>query len=723
MTNHIDIIIPVYDGYEETIQCIESVLASDIGLYAHITVVNDCSPNDALVTWMRDQAASGCIELHENKHNLGFVGTVNKGMSLHPDRDVILLNSDTIVTHDWVKRLASHACKDGVASVTPFSNNATICSFPNFCDENPLLTSVGEIDAAFSFVYPGKSVEIPTAVGFCMYINRQCLKQVGMFDEKTFGRGYGEENDFCMRATQQGWRHLIAADVFVAHVGGVSFSEEKAARVESAQKILDRLYPDYHSNVQRFIAADPLREIRMKVHAALIHHSQRKSILLVSHRLSGGVETHLRELQDYFGSEGFFPVLRPGVEAGEYELALSVRSQDKISFVLPDGYNKLLGVCRFLGVGRIYFHHTMGIDPVISGLAEDLGCGMDYMVHDYYMVNANPTLTDDKGRFCADKKSRDALCAKHYALPFGVSAEQWRQGQLSFLSRCDHVVAPCAYTAKLFSDYFPDVTVDVAYHLDSNQASYPTPVQVAREDAQCKDILVIGAISREKGADILESVARLAKKIRPLWRFHLLGYAYRPLDCVLEHGPYADVDVDEKIAAIAADIIWFPALWPETYSYTLSEALRSGVPILASDIGAFPERLAGRPHTSLAAWDSSEEDWLAQLDALLSRVGEAVDVSNAWKKCYERSENHFYADFWSRVGCPEKQAMDLDPLLGQSCCRESVSRREQWLLRLLLIRNHPAMRWVVRFIPFALQQKTKRWFSRRPIHDIYTDRQ
>ena len=299
MKQEIDILIPVYDGYEETIQCIESVLSSGLDQGVFLNVINDSSPNDKLTDWLRDASKRHGFELFENKVNLGFVQTVNRGMTLHEDRDVILLNSDTIVAGNWVERMHAHVAKDKkISSVTPFSNNATICSFPDFCKENELLPyPVSLLDQAFSNANAGRSEVIPTAIGFCMYISRACISQIGLFDAATFGRGYGEENDFCMRATRAGWKHIVAADVFVAHVGGVSFSEEKDARVAAAQEILDKLYPEYHSLVQEFIAENPLIPHRIKAHAELIRlATNKKTTLLISHKLGGGVDKHVQEI-------------------------------------------------------------------------------------------------------------------------------------------------------------------------------------------------------------------------------------------------------------------------------------------------------------------------------------------------------------------------------------------------------------------------------------------
>src|SRR5690554_6866308 len=122
-------------------------------------------------------------------------------MTYSTTRDVLLLNSDTEVSGDWVERMAAAAySSENAGTVTPFSNNAEICSWPLICEDNPLppSTTLAELNEAFRPL-AGKTIELPTAVGFCMYIRRDCLERTGLF-EPVFGAGYGEENDFCRRA-------------------------------------------------------------------------------------------------------------------------------------------------------------------------------------------------------------------------------------------------------------------------------------------------------------------------------------------------------------------------------------------------------------------------------------------------------------------------------------------------------------------------------------------
>jgi GT2 family glycosyltransferase len=268
MPRPIDIVIPVYRGEAETRACVESVLASPLEAAREVVVIDDASPEPAVSAWLR--GVSGVTLIH-HAVNRGFVATANEGMRLHPDRDVVLLNSDTEVAPGWLDRIAAHARRgERVGTVTPFSNNATICSYPRTLERNdlPRGETTASLDAVFASANAGRSREIPTAVGFCMFITRECLDRVGLFDEERYGAGYGEEVDFCMRASRMGFRHLVAGDVFVRHAGEVSFGSGGAERRARAQAIVDELYPEFQPRVRDFIALDPLAELRGRVDRA-----------------------------------------------------------------------------------------------------------------------------------------------------------------------------------------------------------------------------------------------------------------------------------------------------------------------------------------------------------------------------------------------------------------------------------------------------------------------
>ncbi len=233
-----------------------------------IVAVDDASPDPDIARYLDELAALGRITLLRNESNLGFVHSVNRGMQLHADRDVVLLNSDTEVANDWLDRLQRSAYGEpDVGTVTPFSNNATICSYPfeGWSGGVPGTLGLAALDRLFAATNAGRTVDLPTAVGFCMYIRRDCLDRVGLFDAERFGRGYGEENDFCLRAAGAGWRNVLAGDVFVFHEGAVSFSGERSVLTVSAGKMLAELYPDYVRQVRTFLTRDPAGPLRVAV--------------------------------------------------------------------------------------------------------------------------------------------------------------------------------------------------------------------------------------------------------------------------------------------------------------------------------------------------------------------------------------------------------------------------------------------------------------------------
>ena len=105
-----------------------------------------------------------------------------------------------------------------------------------------------------------KYPEIPTAVGFCMYIKREVIEKIGMFNEEKFGKGYGEENDFCMRALNEGYVNILCDNLFIYHKGSQSFTEEvKRKREMESLKVINQLHPFYSEMVKAFIEKNPLK--------------------------------------------------------------------------------------------------------------------------------------------------------------------------------------------------------------------------------------------------------------------------------------------------------------------------------------------------------------------------------------------------------------------------------------------------------------------------------
>lgn len=257
------IVVPVFNAPEATQRCLKA-LKETVPAAQPVIVIDDASDRRATRDVLEQVPAQWTRV--RNERNLGFVATANLGMTLASGRDVVLLNADTQVTPGWLEAIERCAGFDStIASVTPLTNNGEIASIPEFCRANPWPNQPQRWAAAVRQAGPPEYPEVPTGVGFCLYLRRQAIDEVGLFDEEAFGRGYGEENDWCMRAVRAGWRHVISDDAFVAHEGGASFGPLGIKPGAEAMDALLARHPDYMDHVRAFIEADPLAERRQRI--------------------------------------------------------------------------------------------------------------------------------------------------------------------------------------------------------------------------------------------------------------------------------------------------------------------------------------------------------------------------------------------------------------------------------------------------------------------------
>ncbi len=260
------VIVPVYNGASVLPACFAGLLGT-LPADARVHVVDDASPDPSIVPLLEGfaRAAPFAVEVVRNARNLGFVGSVNRAIA-DTRGDVVLLNSDTVPTRGWLEALVRCADSDAcIATATPWSNNAEICSLPRMCVASPVPADLKHVGGAVAAIASRTYPELPTGVGFCMFVRRAAVESLGGFDAATFGRGYGEENDFCRRAAGHGWRNVLCDDAFVAHVGHASFAGVDLAPGGINQARLEARYPAYARLVADFIANDPLAPLRERI--------------------------------------------------------------------------------------------------------------------------------------------------------------------------------------------------------------------------------------------------------------------------------------------------------------------------------------------------------------------------------------------------------------------------------------------------------------------------
>ncbi len=634
----IDVVVPVYNALDDVRLCVASVLAT-LRPDVRLVLIDDASPHPGVAAFFAEmeQLAHPQLVLLRNDVNLGFTGTANRGMGLSR-ADVILLNSDTIVTAGWLDAMMHCAATDArIGTITPFSNNAEICSFPEFCVANawPADGDANRVAVAMAAAAVPSYPDLPTGVGFCMFVRRALLDAIGAFDP-VFGLGYGEENDFCLRAAAAGWRNVLADNAFVVHRGGRSFEGQKAWLGPRNMALLLERHPHYLDMVHAYIAADPLRALRAAAALRLaVATSPERGVLHVIHHHGGGTETHVRAL------------IHASRDRWRHYLAIAVGDYWQVEEHRPDGGTVTFeflrnehepwrdfvgGVCATFGVALMHLHNISACRDGILTALENPPVPFGYTVHDLNFACPTITFLDATGFYCG-AQTEPSICSRCLAAqpPFvDVDIVHWRDRHHALLARASFRIAPSQWVATMLLRYFPDCPATVIAHGAPEVEAAPLgPLPLAVPDDGIPTVALLGAIGPDKGARRIERLVALARERNAPVRFVLIGY----MD--VEHGPMQSADarftVHGRYVASALPglldhyrvaLVLFPSAGPETFSYTLTEAWAAGRPAIVPPIGALAERVQGSG-AGVVLMDAEWRDEAQMLERLIAELGVA----------------------------------------------------------------------------------------------------
>lgn len=603
-SNGVDVIVPIYAGYSETIECINSAIsARDLNKVKYnVILVDDCGPDENLRNTIKQYPENyDFVHMLINPRNKGFVYSVNKGMQFS-ENDVLLLNSDTIVRGDWVDRIFNAANSDNtIATVTPMSNNATICSYPFFCEDNKLVLgkSAFELDNIFSKSnIATELIELPTAHGFCMFIKREALNDVGFFDEVRWKKGYGEENDFSIRANSRGWKNVCTPNVFVYHKGSVSFGADAEGFIAKNLNVLNSLYPEYSGNVQSFIATDPMIKARRNVSVSILKESGdfEFPILYISHGIGGGTETHVRSLIDSTPKTKGWLLLE--LKNDKYVVETSLENIQLEFFV--DEYEEMVSILKSFRLDYIHLHHFMDLDFDIQEFLREFSQEYIYTIHDYLSICPRVNLVDHKEKYCNEPNEKVCnTCIKrgvHESLSSNLAAveniEDWRALNYQVLKNAKKVIVPTEDVKTRLKRYFQDIDISVIYHPEKNNQVNFNP----RLKGEL-NVAIIGAIGNHKGySELFELVEYCSVNELPI-NFTLIGYSadddeLSKFDNIHITGKFdSEEELKAHVISNNCNLALFLSIWPETYSYTLSEAIKLNLWPISHRLGAVGERI------------------------------------------------------------------------------------------------------------------------------------
>ena len=375
---------------------------------------------------------------------------------------------------------------------------------------------------------------------------------------------------------------------------------------------------------------------------------------------------------------------------------------------------------------HIHYHHLLGHDPSILELPPQLSVGYDFTAHDFYSYCTHISMTGSDNRYGGEAvPGLCACCSPQDAAPVGGgTVADWRHRNRHFLIGARLVLAPSYDTARRMAAFAPGARVRAIPHTDMSAPDIATPplpqARPLRVGAPLK-IVVLGALSAIKGADVLEAAALDAARSGAPVEFHLLGYGYRHLQTqprarLTVHGAYHEEDLPGLLTWLQPDIVWFPALWPETYSYTLSAALQASLPVAVPDIGAFAERVAGRPWSWVCPWDQDGKQWVRFFSTLRTEhfaqpLAPSLPPATPEQDCVEPWS--YQRDYLKGIPAAPDQRPPIPPeTLAQYLPHASTSARSSALNALAYLRSLPMLRSAARQIPAHWQRQVKNWLQK-----------
>ena len=608
----VDIVVPIYDAFDETRRCLVR-LEANTAPHHRVILIDDASTDARMAPLLRQFAESrpGTLVLSQSA-NEGFISAVNKGLDAASGH-VVLLNTDAFVPQGWLPRLLAPILADpSVASVTPLSNNAEIAGAPVLSAEWDAMPGTADLaDQAVRDLNPeGSHVNSPTGVGFCMAMARDWLERVPSFDP-AFGRGYGEEVDWCRKVAGQGGRHVLAGTLFVEHSGGRSFGPEKLGRIQENNAIISARHAGYATQVSAFKQADPLIGPRLVAGLALTG-AQGPMPIYLAHRQGGGATLWLEaEIASQVSDDRSVLVLKDGDVAGHILLELHTPLGVTRGNVPEEDLDRYLGVlpCREL----VYSCLVSARDPLrLAELAVTSLKPADrfrVLFHDYLPLCPSYNLMSIDGLHCGLPEG--VACQSCFARLSGLSGRrpdtitEWRDGWKAVMDRADAIEVFSNDSRSIVLRVWPDLAEKI--QVVPHEAGW-LPERVEPPSGKTR-IGVLGAIGYNKGAGVVQDLAALGDARCQIVVIGRIDPAYRH-SAVKVHGSYARGEVADLARQYNVACWLVPSIWPETFSFVTQECLATGLPVFTFDLGAQADAARSAPNGRVISRDLSPREIL-----------------------------------------------------------------------------------------------------------------
>lgn len=597
LANRVVIAIPVFGAGHQVERLVQSLRENfsslPLGTIVHL---HDDGSDDEYLARVLEGLDSEQFVVTRSEANGGFTRSANLLISSHPDRDVVLLNSDCVIFRGWFEPLARAAfAAERVASATALTNRGSIASYPNW----PIGDDV-DIQAARLFSEQqalsgptwGEYPMLPTAVGHCMYLKRSAISEVGLLNERLFPRGYGEENEWSLRCQQRGWVHVLAMGSYVYHEGGTSFGTERATLMKQGMDTLLAAHPDYAEGVASWLKSSDLPARLNRVRFIKSPLPETLVSLHLVHDFGGGTETMVERLvlRETAAEGATAAVVRVGNDRADVRLATVVGGEltwNAAALVPVTELGALISRLRpVTGVVDVHDPYILRLDCLAAVKTE--GAAIRLWLHDARLMCALDFMVHPNGRPCSGpepaKCDRCISMSRKSDLAGGYFGHWVRTS--SIVELCDLLVAPSQSASRFFSRHlgrpvqhgFSSGEFETANRqaLDGVESAHGN--HSLDEPRRGGVVALVGAMVPHKGSRLLREIVEEAYLLRPEIVFVLIG-AWLDPDCeaplgLYVTGAYQGLEGLRRVAGtVDPDAYLFISPAAETYSLTAEEVV------------------------------------------------------------------------------------------------------------------------------------------------------
>ena len=618
----VNIIIPVYNSYEFVIKCIDSVIKNTPKEEYNLIIVNDNSTDERMISYLLnlENKKIDNIFIHHNKKNVGFIESINIGIQLDANynkenfsmntltkseeddiiNDILLLNSMTEVTNNWLKKIKKIAySKENIGTVVPLINDSSIFTnleYNEYIKINNLDEYSKLIENTSIRLYP----EISISIGSCMYIKRNVIDDIGLFQYESYPKEYLKKNIFYLDLKEKNYINVLCDDTFI-------YKDNNNVKSSDGELYCYNINNNFKVP-QQFLSIKENINLQMKI------RNTKPNVLFISHNdisgregFIGGTEIHIKDLiyniteinsfllyidNDYMHLNAY---IDKNILNFKFKLDKKITMLDFTNIQYKDYLDNIV---KYFNIDCIHVQHFFRHTFDAVDIAKQYNIPIYLTLHDYYLICPKVNLLDESNKYCLDKISL-GRCNNCLKKSYGYENNTilvWNTNVYKCLKKIDRIFAPSQSVVENFKRYYREMCGEFNINIEVIEHGTTSLFINNRKESDIFRIAFVGAIVPHKGSGLIYDIITQNKNSNIEW--HIFGNIrdnklnLLQNKSLIKHGKYEVNQIQNLLISNNINLVCILSICPETYSYTLSESISSRIPVLVNNLGALSERVS-----------------------------------------------------------------------------------------------------------------------------------